>query len=161
MKLDIAPTSLVSAQTKRKWLLYEMMRFHDASSKLVSVKNILQIGVAIYLFMSCSLWVGLGLLVLELWILDKAFRLLHAYIFADFYVDLSMVAFEESADVEQDLRILLNRVGNIFKNEDPNRREALDEQLKNSYTMVQTKFELREAIHEIDKGKVSAQVQKP
>lgn len=153
MKLDIVPSPLAPVVAKQKWLMYEMIRFSHASNRLASARVITMIGVAVYLFFSCSLWVGLGLLLISMWFLDFVFRLLHAYFFADFYVDIAQVAYAADAGLEQDLRIMLNRVGNVFSNKDPLRREALDDQLRNTYTMVQTKFELREAIHEIDKRK--------
>ena len=159
MRLDLAPTPMAPVAKKRKWLMYEMLRYKEGLSRMVTLKVLIGVGVACLIFSQLSFWLGMAVLWGGLLLLDYGFHLIHVVLYAQFYMDLTAICFADGAEVEQDLRLLLNRAQNYLENKDPEKREALYKSLDEMYILVRTKNELREAIHDLNKGEVSQEVQ--
>ena len=73
MRLDLAPTPMAPVAKKRKWLMYEMLRYKEGLSRMVTLKVLIGVGVACLIFSQLSFWLGMAVLwggppVIGLWI---------------------------------------------------------------------------------------------
>jgi len=156
VKLDVVPTGSATNKDKRKWLVYELIRYKAGLSRLVTLKTIIAILYgAFILTVMHPLWLSILFLVFGVFVVDFAFHLLHAELYAGFYADLTWSCFnpESGMGLEHDFRILMNRVDN-YLSVPADRREALYKDLEFCYTQLKIKGELREAHNAADKRNV-------
>jgi len=157
LKLDLFPTGLASAKTKRQWLIYELLRYKSGLSNLVSFKTMLSIAYAIFIFYIIgNTWLAVGMMAIGIGLIDYTFHLIHLELYAGFYIDLAETCFSEKGGLggpEHDLRILMNRVDNYLTGP-TEKRESLYKDLEFCYAQLRVKDQLREVIHEAHKGNV-------
>jgi len=136
--LHLTPTSLTTKENKKKWLIYEILRYREFIRFAQTIKIILGICI-VWLCGLIGGWVGMLAMVVGLLVFDNVYELCIFSLVKGFYEDLPKAAFDIANGSEHDLRILLNRVDNFIKNKDS---KALEE----CYLHMQLKYDIVEAL---------------
>jgi hypothetical protein len=143
VKLHLTPTSLTTKENKKKWLIYELLRYREFIRFAQTIKMLLGM-VIVWLCGQLGGVVGIVIMVIGLLVFDNIYELFIFSRLRNFYEDLPKAAFDIDNNSEHDLRILMNRVDNFIKNKDS---KALEE----CYTNLQLKYDITEALADIIK----------
>ena len=153
MRLELFPTGLATKDSKKKWLVYEIMRYRNFIRLANTIKLFLMAGMV---GVGVSLLSGWGIIILfiGLVIFDFHYELLILWMSKDFYLDLADACFDVETISEHDFRILMNRVENFVKTKDANKKKALYKDLESCYDEMRLKTDLKEAFNDLKKGEV-------
>ena len=150
MNLDVIPTGLATGESKKQWLTHELLRYRDSVSNIVRNKTLLTVVI-------CGLglrfiepwWFGIIVILIACAAIDFIFMYIQANKYSGYYKALTSACFEVEADVDHDMRIFLNRVGNLIELKDENLKDKVYKEMVECYDRVKLKTDLREAINDM------------
>ena len=148
MNLHFKPIAgKASAEAKKKWFMYEMLRYY----KSISLMSRIQTLISIILFSAIIFFVHNLLLAfisatLMLVGMEYLFLFIHIKSHTPFYAELTECLFGEDYDSSHDMRLILNRVGNLVELKDPKLRDKVYGEMVECYQRLKTKEDLREAL---------------
>ncbi len=155
MKPALFPTSMASKDNKKKWLVFELLRYRDFIKRTQTLKLVVLFGLSLgALSLFGTGWpVSIGLVV-GLLVLDFHAEMLIFFKSRDFLLDMGEACFDVDSATDHDFRILMNRVENYLKTKDETKKESLYKSLEECYDGMKFKVDLTEALDDLKKGKV-------
>ena len=161
MRLSLFPTAQASRENKKKWLVYEILRYRDYIRLTQTLKILLIMGLvwAGLRYLGDG-WLGLVGMVLGLLVFDFHFEMLVFWFSRNFFFEIGEACFDVEAVSDMDFRILMNRVENYVKTKDAVKKEELYKTLEECYDGLRFKTDLKEAFDDIaKKGKEQEKAQ--